>query len=259
MDIICFIKQVPDSEAQVEVKGDGGGVNVEERYGLNFFDSLAVEEALRIKEKVGGKVTAITLGPERSVEVLRTAIAMGADEAILIHDLLLEGGDEASTAQVLAEAAKKVGYDLILCGREAFDDSSGAVGPMVAEFLGIPVVSVVTKVEVHPEERKVVVERETEGGREEIEVPLPALLTAQKGLNEPRVPPVMGVMKAMKASINRWSTGDLGLDAQAVAPKGKIIRYIPPPKRPPVRYIKGEPQEMVKELVELLRDEAKVI
>ena len=259
MEIICFIKQVPDNEAQVEVKGNGTGVNVEERYGLNFFDSLAVEEALRIKEKAGGKVTAITLGPERSVEVLRTAIAMGVDEAHLISDSSLQERDEVSTARVLAEAAKKIGYDLILCGREAFDDSSGAVGPMVAEFLGIPAVSVVTRVEVHPEERKAVVEREMEGGKEEIELPLPALLTAQKGLNEPRVPPVMGVMKAMKAEIKRWSLEDLGLDAEEVAPRRKIIRYVPPPKRPPVRYIKGEPQEMAKELVELLRDEAKVI
>ncbi|RLA96373.1 MAG: electron transfer flavoprotein subunit beta [Deltaproteobacteria bacterium] len=262
MEIVVLVKRVPDSEAQVQVKPDGSGVTVEERYGMNFFDSLAVEEALRIKEKFGGRVTAISLGPSQSVEVLRTAIAMGVDDAILLEEEALLGGDEYATARALAAAVKTLPYDLVLCGREAFDDSSGVVGPVVAQFLGIPSVTMVTKVEVEPEQRKVKVEREAEGGRELIEAPLPALLTAQKGLNEPRVPPVMGVVKAMKAQIKKLDLGSLGLGPEEVGQKGaklEVLRYIEPPKRRAVKYIKGEPPEMVKELIELLKTEAKAL
>lgn len=257
-----MIKRVPDNEAQVEVKPDGSGVNVEERYGMNFFDSLAVEEALRIKEKVGGKVTAISLGPSASTEVLRTAIAMGVDEAVLLEDEAFSGGDEYATARALAAAVKAMSYDLVLCGREAFDDSSGVVGPLVAQFLGIPSVTMVTKVEVMQQEGKVRVERDAEGGKEVLSVALPALLTAQKGLNEPRVPPVMGVVKAMKVPIKRLGLAELGLEGQEVGHEGakvQVLKYLEPPKRRAVRYVKGEPPEMVKELIELLKTEARVL
>jgi len=262
VEIVVLVKRVPDSEAQVQVKPDGSGVNVEERYGMNFFDSLAVEEALRIKEKHGGKVTAISLGPSASVEVLRTAIAMGVDEAVLLEDEALQGGDEYAAARALAAAVKTMPHDLVLCGREAFDDSSGVVGPLVAQFLGIPSVTMVTKVEVMPEGGKVKVEREAEGGKEILSVSLPALLTAQKGLNEPRVPPVMGVVKAMKAEVKRLGLGDLGLKPEDVGKAGskvEVLRYVEPPKRRAVKYIKGEPQEMVKELIELLKTEARAL
>jgi electron transfer flavoprotein beta subunit len=261
--IWVLVKQVPDSEAMVQIKADGSGVEVEDRYTLNFFDSLAVEEALRIKEQVGGgQVTVISLGGQKSIEALRTGIAMGADEAMLLEDPAFAGGDEYATAKALAAAMKGKEWDMILCGREAFDDSAGIVGPLVAEFLGIPHITTVVKVDLASGGQQVIVEREIEGGKEVIKAPLPVLISAQKGLNEPRVPPVMGVMKAMRAEIERLDLAAIGL-SQAEAGKAgsreEIVRYHRPPERSPVTMIQGEAAHMVKELVDLLKEEAKVI
>ena len=263
MNIVVLIKQVPESEALVQVKADGSGVEVEDRYTLNFFDSLAVEEALRIKEQVGkGTVTVITLGTQKSLEVLRTGIAMGADEAVLLEDPAFVGGDEYATATALAAAVKGMAWDIIFCGKEAFDDSSGIVGPLVAEFLGIPHITTVAKVDFSPEERTVIVEREIEGGKEVIKAPLPVLLTAQKGLNEPRVPPVTGVMKAMRTEIKKLDRAAIGLSQDEVGKGGgkeEILRYHRPPQRPPVTMIQGEAVDVVKQVVALLKEEAKVL
>lgn len=263
MHIVVLIKQVPDSEAMIQVKADGSGVEVEDRYTLNFFDSLAVEEALRIKEQVGNStVTVITLGSQKSIEVLRTGIAMGADEAVLLEDPAFEGGDEYATATALAATVQGMEWDLILCGREAFDDSSGIVGPLVAEFVGIPHISTVVKVDLSPEKRTVTVEREIEGGKEIIKAPLPVLLTAQKGLNEPRVPPVTGVMKAMRAEIKKLDAAAIGLSHAEVGKAGgqeEVLRYHRPPERPPVTMLKGEAADVVKQVVTLLKEEAKVL
>jgi electron transfer flavoprotein beta subunit len=261
--IVVLVKQVPDSEAKVQIKADGSGVEVEDRYTLNFFDSLAVEEALRIKEQVeGSTVTVISLGGQKAIEALRTGIAMGADEAVLLDDPAFVGGDEYATAKALAAAIRRMKWDMILCGREAFDDSAGIVGPLVAEFLGIPHITTVVKVEFSPEDRAITVEREIEGGKEIIKAPLPVLLSAQKGLNEPRVPPVMGVMKAMRAEIKKLDLAALGLsqaEAGKSARREEILRYHRPPERPPVTMIQGEAADMVKELVTRLKEEAKVI
>ena len=263
VNIVVLVKQVPDSEAMVQVKADGSGVEVEDRYTLNFFDSLAVEEALRIKEQVGeGTVTVITLGTQKSLEALRAGIAMGADEAILLEDPAFVGGDAFATATALAAAVKEMKWDLILCGKEAFDDSSGIVGPLVAEFLGIPHITTVIKVELSREDRTVIIEREIEGGKEVIRAPLPVLLTAQKGLNEPRVPPVTGVMKAMRTEIKKLDRAAIGLSQDATGKNGsqeEILRYQRPPQRPPVTMIQGEAVDVVKELFTLLKEEAKVL
>lgn len=263
MHIVVLVKQVPDSEAMIQVKPDGSGIEVEDRYTLNFFDSLAVEEALRIKEQGGsGMVSIITLGTQRSVEVLRAGIAMGADEAVLLEDPVFEEGDEYATAKALAVAVQGMEWDMILCGREAFDDSSGIVGPFVAEFLGIPHITSVVKVDFAPEERAMTVEREIEGGKEIIRAPLPVLLTAQKGLNEPRVPPVTGVMKAMRAEIKKLDATAIGLSPTEVGKVGsreEILRYHRPPQRAPVTMLKGEAADVVKQVVAFLRDEAKVL
>ncbi|OGP54591.1 MAG: hypothetical protein A2Y65_06345 [Deltaproteobacteria bacterium RBG_13_52_11] len=264
MHIWVLIKQVPDSEARIQVKADESGVEIEDRYTLNFFDSLAVEEALRIKEQVGsGSVTVISLGGgQKSIEALRTGIAMGADEAILLEDPAFAGGDEYATAKALAAAMKGMAWDMILCGREAFDDSAGIVGPLVAEFLSIPHITTVVKIDLAPEGRAVIVEREIEGGKEVIKAPLPVLLSAQKGLNEPRVPPVMGVMKAMRAEIKKIDLHAIGLSQAEVGRTGsreEIVRYHRPPERPPVTMIQGEAADMVQKVVALLKEEAKVI
>jgi electron transfer flavoprotein beta subunit len=263
VNIVVLVKQVPDSEALVQVKADGSGVEVEERYTMNFFDSLAIEEALRIKGLGGsGTVTVITLGTQKSLEALRTGIAMGADKATFLEDPAFAGGDEYATAKALAAAVKGMEWDLILCGKEAFDDSSGIVGPLVAEFLGIPHITTVVKVDLSPEERTVIVEREIEGGKEVVKAHLPVLLSAQKGLNEPRVPPVTGVMKAMRTEIKRLDRAAIGLSQDEVGMPGsqvEILRYHRPPERPPITMIQGEAAEMVKQVVTLLKEEAKVI
>ena len=263
MNIVVLIKQVPESEALVRVQADGSGIEIEDRYTLNFFDTLAVEEALRIKEKIGsGTVICITLGTQKSIEVLRTAIAMGADDAILLADPAFAGGDEYATAKALAAALKKRDYDLILCGREAFDDASGIVGPLVAEFLGIPHITSVIKVDISTEKEAVIVERQVENGKEIIKAPLPVLLAAQKGLNEPRVPLVMGVMKATRAEIKKLDLAALGLSQAEVGKTGsqeEIVRYHRPSSRSPVTMISGAAADAVKQLVQCLREVAKVI
>jgi len=262
VQIVVLIKQVPDSEVLVRVTSDGTSVNVEDKYTLNFFDSLAVEEGLRIKEQIGsGAVSVMTLGTQKAAEALRTAIAMGADNAILLEDPAFAGGDEYATAKALAAAIKTIEYDLILCGKEAFDDSSGAVGPMVAEFLEIPHITVAVKLEVKFDERAVVVDREIEGGKEVIRAPLPVLISAQKGLNEPRVPPITGVMKAMRTELKKLDLAALGLSADEVGAAGakeRILGYHRPPERAPVRMIEGEIPDVARELIKILVEEAKV-
>jgi len=263
VNIVVLIKQVPESEALVRVQADGSGVEIEDRYCLNFFDSLAVEEALRIKERLGsGTVTCITLGTQKSIEVLRTAIAMGADGAILLEDPAFAGGDEYATAKALAAALKKLDFDLILCGREAFDDCSGIVGPLVAEFLGIPHITSVIKLDLSPENQAVIVERQVENGKEIIKAPFPVLLGAQKGLNEPRVPSVMGVMRATRAEIKKLDLAALGLTQAEVGQEGsqeEIVRYQRPSSRPPVTMMQGAAADAVKQLVKCLREAAKVV
>jgi electron transfer flavoprotein beta subunit len=261
--IAVLVKQVPDSEAAVQVKADGSGVEIEDRYTLNFFDSLAVEEALRIKEQGGDSlVTLITLGEQKAVEALRTGLAMGADHAVLLEDPAFAGGDEYATATALAAALKGMSVDLVLCGKEAFDDSSGVVGPLVAEFLGIPHVTSVVKLDLSADKQSALIEREIESGKEMLKVPLPVLLSAQKGLNEARVPPVMGVMKAMRAEIKKLNLAALGLPAAVVGKAGskeEILRYHRRPQRPTVTMLQGEALDIVRRLVRLLKEGAKVI
>ena len=187
---------------------------------------------------------------------------MGADEAIQITDPALEGANPFAIAKVLAGFLKDKPFDLILAGRQAMDDDAGIVGPAVAELLGIPHVNAIIGLEVDDPKKEAKVTREVENGKEILSCPFPALFTCQKGLNIPRIPLVMNVMKAMKAQIKKMALASLGLSAMDVdllSGKVKIQKYFPPPKRPPVRMIKEDFPENVKTLVKLLREEAKVI
>jgi electron transfer flavoprotein beta subunit len=263
VNILVFIKQVADTEARIIIKGDQKSLEIENKYNINFFDEVAIEEAIRIKERIkDSQVTVCTYGTKKAVEALRTAIAMGADRAFLLDNTNLENHDPLIIAKILSSFAKTEGFDLILCGRQAIDDENANIGAITAEFLGIPHVSAILKLEIM-DEKKVRVESELEGGREVVEVQLPALLTTQKGLNEPRVPLITGVMKAMKAaipSIDPCSLGiakeDINIDASRVI----VLSYEPPKKRPPVKIIEGEtPEEKVKNLMKVLKEEAKAI
>ena len=260
MEIYVLVKQVPDPEAIVKVKSDSE-LEIENKYFTNFFDEIAIETGLKLKEKLGGKVTVLTVDNKR-VDALRRGIAMGADDAIQITDPALEGSDQFATAKVLAAYLKHKPFDLILTGRQAMDDDAGIVGPAVAEALGIPHVNTIIGLEMNEPKKEARVIREVEGGKEILFCPLPALFTCQKGLNTPRIPQVMNVMKAMKAQIKKVDLAALGLSAMEVggqALKIKVQKYLPPPKRPPVKMVKEDFPDNVKVLVKLLKEEAKVI
>lgn len=264
MNIIVCMKQVPDTEAQIRVKPDGSGiVDSDIKFVMNPYDEYGVEEALLLKEKFGGTVTIVCLGSERAIEAIRTGLAMGADKAVHLDDPAFEGGDAFSTAKALAAAIKGMEYDLIFCGKQAIDDDLAQVGPALAEMLGIPQIVVVTKVEVSEDGKKAKVNRQIIGGEEIIEVPLPAVLTAQKGLNEPRYASLPGIMKAKKKEVKSVKIADLGLDPNAVGKAGaktQILKMYSPPQRESGKIIEGETaEETASKLATLLREEAKVI
>lgn len=260
MEIFVLVKQVPDPEAIIKVKSDTE-LEIENKYFTSFFDEIAVEAGLKLKEKFGGKVTVLTVDNRRA-DALRRGISMGADEAIQITDPALEGSDQFGVAKVLAAYLKDKPYDLILAGRQAMDDDAGIVGPAVAELLGIPHVNAMVGLEVDDPKKEVKVTREVENGKENLSCSLPALFTCQKGLNVPRIPLVMNVMKAMKAQIKKVDLAGVGLSSAEVGLssfKVKVQKYLPPPKRPPVKMIKEDFPDNVRILVKLLKEEAKVI
>jgi electron transfer flavoprotein beta subunit len=260
MNIVVLAKQVPDPEAYVEIVSEGKSIEIEQKFASNLFDDVALEEALRIREKHGGKVKVITLGSDKAVEVLRTGISMGADEALLLDDEAFQQGDGSSTALALSKAAALEAFDIILCGRQAIDDDRAEVGPMVAQFLNLPHVGSIVKLDV--EDGKAVAESAIEGGREVVEVVLPAVFTAERGLNEPRTPPITGVMKAMRATIARATPEVLGLSVHQTGSAGSkvnVIRYVSPRKRPEVRLIPGEPAQAAAEAARILMEVEKVL
>ena len=267
MKIAVCIKQVPATESKLTVLPDGTDID---RTGLTFivnpYDEFAVEEALRIKERVGaGEVTVLSMRPhalQKPEEALRTCLAMGADRAVLLSDPSFEGGDGFSTAVALAAALRRLGSDLILFGKQAVDDDVAAVGIQVAEMLSMPHVAVVNKLEVHPASRMVVAHRQIEGAVEVVDAPLPAVITCQKGLNEPRYPSLPGIMKAKQKPLEVWNRDALGLAADEVGKAGartRMIRVEAPPSRQAGRILSGDAATAVAELVRLLHEEAKLI
>jgi len=264
VNIIVCLKQVPDTETQIKVGSDGKSIVTDDiKWVMNPYDEHGVEEALRIKEKFGGEVTVVGLGPKRVTESIRTALAMGADKGILVSDEALEGSDSLAVAKALAAAIKELDYDLIFSGQRGVDDDMGVVGANIAELLDIPQLSVIDKVEVAEDGKSVKVNRPIEGSILVIESPLPALITAQKGLNEPRYASLPGIMKAKKKPFDEKTLSDLGLDAAEFgegARKVKVLEITPPPAREAGKIVEGEtPQEKAAGLAKLLHDEAKVI
>ena len=264
MNIIVCLKQVPDTETQIKIASDGKSIVTDDiKWVMNPYDEFGVEEALQLKEKFGGEVTVVGLGPKRVTDSIRTALAMGADKGILVSDDALEGSDALATAKALAAAIKELDYDLIFTGQRGVDDDMGVVGATLAEFLGIPNLSLVTKVEVSEDSKSVKVTRQVEGQTLIIESGLPALITAQKGLNEPRYASLPGIMKAKKKPLEEKTLADLGLDPAECgegARKLKIIELTPPPERAAGKIIEGEsPQEKAAELARLLHEEAKIL
>jgi len=231
MNIVVLMKQVPDTAAQVKANADGTDID---RDGLEYvispYDEYAIEEALKIKGERDGTVTLVCAGPERTQKSIRQGLAMGADEAVHIDDPAVESADAVGLARALAKACESLEAGLVLCGREGVDKGQGTVGAAVAEFLGWPQASDVTELELGDGNATAKVER-AGGGHARIEVSLPAVLTAQKGLNEPRYASLKGIMQAKRKPIHKKTLADLGLDADAVAPKVTLKKLAPPPVR----------------------------
>lgn len=258
MRIAVCIKQVPDTETKIKLKPDASGIDATGvKWVMNPYDEHAVEEALKIREaNTGSQVFIFTVGPKaRASEALRTALAMGADEAVVVDGP--EYIDATIAANTLAAAIKKEGaFDLVLTGKLAIDDNAASVSQMLAHELDVPHLTVVSKL-THAA-GILTAEREVEGGTKEIfEISMPALIAANKGLNVPRYASLPGIMKAKKKIIKEYSLQDLGIDAGKI--RVKMSQYKLPPEKPAVKILAGELNKQAKELAHLLRDEAKVI
>jgi electron transfer flavoprotein beta subunit len=259
MKILVMVKQVPDTATQVKVSSDSRSI---ETQGITWivspYDEFAVEEALKIKEKIGqGEVVAVSLGPDRVKEALRSCLAMGADRAIHLLDPAWAEADSLTTARALAAVIKREAPALALFGRQAIDDDMGSVAGQVAELLGWPCASWIMEETVEASGKTIRVGRQVEGGLELFDLPLPAVVSAQKGLNEPRYPTLKGIMGAKKKEIKDVKAADLGLSPNGPALSVVQLQALPP--RPPGRIIPGEPAEAVRELVRALREDAKAI
>jgi electron transfer flavoprotein beta subunit len=255
--VVCM-KQVPDTETLIKVAG-AGIVTDGIKWVMSSFDEFAVEEALQQKEKMkAGTVTIVSLGPDRAIEAIRTGLAMGADNAVHINDsAYYETADPFATAAVLAAAIKDLDYDCVFLGKQAIDDDSGQVPAMVGDLLGIPVVTQVIKLEVADDKSKATVTREVEGGHAILEVSLPAVFSAQKGLNEPRYASLPGIMKAKKKPVDVKTAADLGVDA---GPATVIKEMSLPPARQAGQIIAGDDAAAkAAALAKALHEEVKII
>jgi electron transfer flavoprotein beta subunit len=255
-----FIKRVPDTESKIRIDHSSNRI-IEE--GLNFvmspYDEYAVEEALKIREAHGGTVTVCAVGTDESLVTLKKALAMGADEAVLIQDDAPESYDGLRTARIIAEALKQKAsdYSLALFGKQAVGADNAQVPSMVAELLGLPQVNVVTRLEI--EGNRGTAWREIEGATEKVSFPLPAVISAQKGLNEPRYETLKGIMAAKRKQIPVVPLAELGLAEEPLRPQLEIVGMEGPPPRAAGRVVEGDAAEVARQLVEFLHNEAKVI
>ena len=257
MHFVVCIKQVPET-TDVRINPE---TNTLMREGVaavvNPFDMYAIEEALRLKQKLGGKVTAISMGPPQAETALREAISMGADEGILVTDRAFAGSDTWATSYTLSMALRKIGdYNVILCGKQASDGDTAQVGPGIAAHLNLPQITYVRKIEQIAADR-IVAERLLETGYEAIESSLPCVLTVVKEINEPRLPSLKGKMASKKATIVKWTADDLQADRTKLGLDGsptKVVRIFTPPPRQGGVMLKGEPEEVAPQLVERLKD-----
>ncbi len=247
MKILVALKQVPDTETKIKLGADGKSIDpTDVKWITSPYDEYALEEALRLKESKGAEVTVVSLGGDSVKDVLRNALALGADSAVLLKS---DATDPLSIATALAAFAKEKGFDLILAGNKGMGGDNSSVGPMLAELLGIAQANVVMKLEIG--EGTFRAEREVEGGTEVVEGSLPAVITAQKGLNEPRYASLKGIMGAKKKTIE---------EVEATAPAGftTVAGMVMPPARAEGRKLDGDPAQQAAALFAALKDEAKV-
>jgi len=254
MNIIVCIKQVPDT-TDVKINPE---TNTLIRDGVksivNPFDANALEAALQLKEAAGAKVTAVTMGPPQAMDILREAVAMGADDAVLISDRAFAGADTLATAYTLAMAIRKIGdYDLIIGGKQAIDGDTAQVGPGIAEQLGIPQITYARRMEMDGD--MLLVERMLEDGYEVMKTALPALVTVVKQINEPRYPSLRGLLAAKKKEIPVWNATDIGADEKRIGLTGsptKVVRIFTPQRNTRAVMLEGEPEKTVETLAEVI-------
>jgi electron transfer flavoprotein beta subunit len=256
MNIIVCIKQVPDT---TEVKIDPVTKNLV-REGvksiINPFDMYAIEEGVRLKEKYGGKVIVITMGPPQAESVLREAVSLGCDEAVLVSDRAFAGSDTLATGYTLSKAIEKIkDYDIIICGKQAVDGDTAQVGPGIAATLDIPQITYVRKIE-DVKDGDIIAERATEDGYEVIQTRLPCLITVVKEINTPRLPSLKGKMKAKSVPIQVWKAADISAEENRIGLKGSptwVLSIFTPPPRAKGEIFEGEPRETVPQLVKALK------
>ncbi|MDP2918950.1 MAG: electron transfer flavoprotein subunit beta/FixA family protein [Dehalococcoidia bacterium] len=257
MNIVVCLKQVPGT---TEVKIDPVK-NTLIRQGIknivNPFDTYALEEGMRLRERFGGKVTALSMGPPQAIEMLRDAISVGADDAILLSDVAFAGADTWATSYTLGKAVRKLGnIDLVICGRQTIDGDTGQVGPELAEMLGRPFIAYVSKVE-EIKDGTLRVQRMVEDGYETIEANLPAVITVVKEINIPRLPSLRGTMKAKSAQIPTWTAQDIGVEKEKAGLAGsatQVVKIFFPQRVHKAEMLRGNVEEQVDALIEKLRD-----
>ncbi len=259
MKIVVCVKQVPDTETRIRIAPDGQGiVEADVNWVVSPYDEFAIEEALRLKERNGGEVVLVGLGPERVQSALRNGLAMGADAALHLKDAAFDGADTLATARALAAAVKTLApFDLVLTGQQGVGGDNAQIPGLLAELLDLPQVTVAVKIEVSGASARV--EREIEGAHETWETSLPAVISAQKGLNEPRYASLKGIMAAKKKSIQVLDAAALGLSPDELRPRVVLRALELPPARAAVRMIEGDAAAQARELVRVLHEEAKVI
>jgi len=256
--VVC-IAQVPDTETRIKIGGDGRHIDETGiKYIVSPYDEYALEEAIRLKEKQGGDVTVLAFGPDRVQQALRESLARGATKALHVKGESADA-DSLGIAKVLAAAIKTVSHDLVFFGKQGVGTDNSLVGPMVAEILGYPQVNVVTHLEAA--DGKVTAHREIEGAEEIIEAATPAVITAQKGLNEPRYASLKGIMAAKKIAIDSKSISDLGLaGSDIVNQRVTVVSLELPPEKSGGRKIDGaDPAAAAKEIVRYMKEEAKAL
>jgi electron transfer flavoprotein beta subunit len=259
MNIIVLVKQVPDT-SEVKINRE---TNTLMRDGvpsiINPFDMYAIEEALRLREKHGGKVTAITMGPPQAAESLKETVAMGVDEVVLISDRAFAGADTWATSYTLAKGIKKIGgFDLVIAGKQAIDGDTAQVGPETAEMLGIPFVAYIRKIE-SVDTGKITLERMMDEGYDVVESSLPALITVVKEINQPRLPSLKGKMKAKSLKVLTLTAKDIGADENMIGLKGsptKVVRIFPPAPRGQREILSGTVEQQVEQVARKLKEQA---
>jgi electron transfer flavoprotein alpha/beta subunit len=257
MNVIVLVKQVPDT-SEVKINRD---TNTLIRDGvpsiINPFDMFAIEEALRLREKHGGKVTAVTMGPPQAAEALKEAVSLGVDDVVLLSDRAFAGADTWATSYALSQGIRKIGtYDLIIAGKQAIDGDTAQVGPETADMLGIPFVAYIRKIET-VEGNRMTAERLMDEGYDVVETSLPALITVVKEINQPRLPSLKGKMKAKSLAVSSWNAQDIGAEENKCGLKGsptKVVKIFPPAPRGQREVLTGSVEEQASAVVRKLKD-----